>query len=149
MIICGYQGCGKTSFCKANPDTTVDLDSSLFVKRDGWQYDYLKIAIALSKTGKKVFISAHQVVIEALMEQRQSFHLLTPAINPKAWRSRLEFRYHLNPTDGNFNALQDFDKNYEKDMAFYSSIENSLLCTRIEISAKVVTDLSKCFLENT
>lgn len=137
MIYCGYQGCGKSTYCNAHPDTTIDLDSSMFVKLPGWEKGYVCIAAHLSNLGKNVFISAHKVVIEYLIANSIQFELLIPAQNPKAWRNRLEFRYNISPTQGNLNALLDFDKNFENDMAFYSTLE----CVKHEISAKVITDI--------
>lgn len=138
MIICGYQGCGKTTYCKNNPITAYDLDSSVFVKCEGWEEKYIKLACFLSAKGKKVFISAHQVVINYLVKHSIEFELLIPAQNPKAWRSRLEFRYNTNPTQANLNALLDFDKNFEKDMEFYKTLN----CVKHEISAKIVTNIA-------
>lgn len=139
MIYCGYQGCGKTTYCKNNPTTTIDLDSSSFVKREGWEETYINIAVAFSNFGKNVFISAHRKVIEYLTANAIPFELLIPAQSAKAWRNRLEFRYNINPTQGNLNALLDFDKNFESDMAFYST----LTCVKHQISAKVVTTISE------
>lgn len=139
MIYCGYQGCGKSTYCRDNPDTTIDLDSSLFIKKDKWEEEYVKIASLLSEgCDKKVFISAHRVVIEYLIENNIPFELLLPAQNPKAWRNRLEFRYNINPTQANLNALVDFDKNYETDMEFYKHVQ----CKKYYISASVVTDIN-------
>lgn len=137
MIYCGYQGCGKTTYCKNHPDTTIDLDSSAFVKRDGWEMVYVGIAVEFSNFGKNVFISAHKQVIECLLANQIPFELLIPTQNQKAWRNRLEFRYNINPTQGNLNALLDFDKNFETDMAFYASLN----CMKHTISAKVITDI--------
>lgn len=137
MIYCGYQGCGKTTYCKAHPDTTIDLDSSMFVKLPGWEKGYVCIASHLSNLGKNVFISAHKQVIEYLTKNSIPFELLIPAQNPKAWRNRLEFRYNISPTQGNLNALLDFDKNFETDMAFYET----LTCIKHYVSAKVVTTI--------
>ena len=138
IIYCGYQGCGKTTYCNSHPDTTIDLDSSMFVKFQGWEKGYVCIASHLSNLGKNVFISAHKQVIEYLIASQIPFELLIPAQNPKAWRNRLEFRYNINPTQGNLNALLDFDKNFESDMAFY----DSLTCVKHYISAKVTTNIS-------
>ena len=149
MIYCGYQGCGKSTYCRNNPDTTIDLDSSNFVKKDKWEYLYVALAHSLSFAGYNVFISAHQVVINRLIEEGIVFELLIPEQNPKAWRNRLEFRYNINPTQANMNAILDFDKNYEKDMAFYET----LTCKKHYISARIVTDIDtfikqhvKCYL---
>lgn len=139
MIYCGYQGCGKSTYCKAHPDTTVDLDSSNFTKKEHWEYLYVAIAHMLSNSGYKVFISAHQVVINRLVEQNIEFELLLPMQNAKAWRNRLEFRYNINPIQANMNAILDFDKNYEKDMAFYETLN----CKKHYISAKIVTDIAE------
>lgn len=137
MIYCGYQGCGKSTYCKAHKDTTVDLDSSMFTKRKGWEIDYVFVAQLISTTGKNVFISAHKEVINYLLSEKITFELLLPAQNQKAWRSRLEFRYNLNPTQPNMNAILDFDKNWESDMAFYASID----CIKHYVSAHVITDI--------
>ena len=137
MIYCGYQGCGKTTYCKNHPDTTIDLDSSAFVKREGWEEVYVNIAVAFSNLGKNVFISAHKQVIEYLIANEIPFELLIPAQNPKAWRNRLEFRYNVSPTQGNLNALLDFDKNFETDMTFYETLN----CVKHYISAKVITTI--------
>lgn len=137
MIYCGYQGCGKSTYCRNHADTTVDLDSSMFVKREGWEENYVALAKQLSDLGKNVFISAHQVVIAYLLELNIDFELLIPEQNPKAWRSRLEFRYNLNPIQANMNAILDFDKNYETDMEFYAGLR----VPKHYISAHIVTNI--------
>lgn len=137
MIYCGYQGCGKSTYCRNHQDTTVDLDSSMFIKREGWELSYVMIAQELSNAGKNVFISAHQVVINYLLKSKIPFELFIPTQNAKAWRSRLEFRYNINPTQGNMNAILDFDKNFEQDMEFYKNID----CVKHYISAKIVTNI--------
>ena len=137
MIYCGYQGCGKSTYCRNHADTTVDLDSSLFIKREGWEESYVAIAKQLSDLGKNVFISAHQIVIAYLLEMNIDFELLIPEQNPKAWRSRLEFRYNLNPTQANMNAILDFDEHYEIDMEFYAGLR----VPKHYISARIVTNI--------
>lgn len=137
MIYCGYQGCGKSTYCRNHTDTTIDLDSSMFVKREGWEENYVALAKQLSDLGKNVFISAHQVVIICLLKLNINFELLIPEQNPKAWRSRLEFRYNLNPIQANMNAILDFDKNYEIDMAFYKELK----VPKHYISAHIITNI--------
>lgn len=137
MIYCGYQGCGKSTYCKNNPTTTVDLDSSFFNKYEGWENNYINIANLLSQSGKIVFISAHQIVINKLIALNIEFELFIPSQNAKAWRNRLEFRYNTNPTQANMNALLDFDKNYENDMKFYATLN----CKKHYISAQIITDI--------
>ena len=63
---------------------------------------------------------------------------MIPAQNPKAWRNRLEFRYNINPIQANLNAILDFDKNFETDMAFYATLN----VKKHEVSAKIVTDIA-------
>lgn len=138
MIYCGYQGCGKSTYCRSHKETTVDLDSSMFIKKTGWEINYVAIAEMLSTAGKQVFISAHKEVINYLTENNISFELLIPAQNAKAWRSRLEFRYNINPIQANMNAILDFDRNFEKDMTFYETVK----CVKHYISAHVVTDIA-------
>ena len=43
MIYCGYQGCGKSTYCRTH-NNTVDLDSSFFKKVDKWEENYINIA---------------------------------------------------------------------------------------------------------
>lgn len=139
MIYCGYQGCGKSTYCKAHPDTTIDLDSSNFPKVDKWEYNYIAIAHELELTTKKiVFISAHQCVINALRALHIPFEVFVPAHDKEAWRHRLAFRYNNAPHQCNFNALADFEKNFEKDMAFYLTLPAEIVHY---VSAKVVTDM--------
>ena len=115
MIYCGYQGCGKSTYCKAHPDTTIDLDSSNFPKVDKWEYNYIAVARELElTTNKAIFISAHQCVINALRALHIPFEVFVPAHDKEAWRHRLAFRYNNAPHQCNFNALADFEKNFEK-----------------------------------
>lgn len=138
MIYCGYQGCGKSTYCKAHPTDTVDLDSSAYTKCEGWEKTYVADALALSNTGKKVFISAHKVVIEYLRAKKIHFELLIPAHDKEAWLHRLEFRYATNPTQGNWNAIFDFKLNWEQDMKYYRRLKGVVIH---EVTAKVVTDI--------
>lgn len=141
MIYCGYQGCGKSTHCRKNPDTTVDLDSSAFVKTKGWEENYVRTAVALSSS-KDVFISAHRVVIEYCMNNGVPFVLLAPSQSKEAWRSRLEFRYHKNPILPNFKAIADFEQNFEKDLAFYVELESKGVPVRW-IEATIITNIAE------
>ena len=73
MLICGYQGVGKSTYCRNNPETTVDLDSSNFKKTDNWEENYIKTALGFVGNDKNVFISAHKVVIEYLIANNIPF----------------------------------------------------------------------------
>lgn len=141
MIYCGYQGCGKSTYCRTFPDTTIDLDSSAFIKTQGWEANYVRTAVALSN-GKDVFISAHRVVIEYCMNNGVPFVLLAPCQSKEAWRSRLEFRYHKNPILPNFKAIADFEQNFEKDLAFYAELESKGVPVRW-IEATIITNIAE------
>lgn len=141
MIYCGYQGCGKSTYCRTFPDTTVDLDSSAFIKVQGWEENYVRTAVALSHN-KDVFISAHRAVIEYCMNNGIPFVLLAPSQSKEAWRSRLKFRYHKNPILPNFKAIADFEQNYEKDLAFYVELESKGVSVRW-IEATIITNIAE------
>lgn len=141
MIYCGYQGCGKSTYCRTFPETTVDLDSSAFIKVQGWEENYVRTAVALSHN-KDVFISAHRAVIEYCMNNSIPFVLLAPSQSKEAWRSRLEFRYHKNPILPNSKAIADFEQNYEKDLAFYVELESKGVSVRW-IEATIITNIAE------
>lgn len=141
MIYCGYQGCGKSTYCKAHPERAYDLDSSCIKdKGEGWEKRYIAMALHHQNFfGVDVFISAHQCVIKTLMEHNIPFKVFVPAHDKEAWRHRLAFRYECTPTQPNYNALADFDKNFENDMAFYDTLPIEKIH---RVTAKVVTDLN-------
>ena len=139
MIYCAYSGCGKTTYCKAHPTTSIDLDSSLFDKREGWEEEYVRVALTLS-ANYNVFISAHRKVIEVLNTQNILFKVIIPDENKDTWRARLLFRVSQNPTIGNQNALKDFDCNYDNDMEYYTKeMPNTIELLRVH--AKINTDI--------
>lgn len=140
MIYCGYQGCGKSTFCRAFPKDTFDFDSSAFTKVNGWEENYVRTAMEITKTGKKVFISAHQEVITYCIDHNIPMVVLAPSQSKEAWRARLEFRYHKNPIIANFRAIADFEQNFEKDLAFYRELENHGVDVRW-IEATVITNI--------
>lgn len=141
MIYCGYQGVGKSTYCRENPTTTVDLDSSNFKKNENWFVDYIRIANEYSQSGKTVFISAHQCVIEYLIANGFDFAVLVPAEVKEVWRSRLEFRYNKVKSFANLKALYDFDLNYENDMAYYNALESERGVKVCRIKARIKTTL--------
>lgn len=144
MIYCGYQGSGKSTHCRNHPNTTVDLDSSAFVKVKGWEENYVRTAVALARD-KDVFISAHRVVIEYCMANAIPFVILAPSQSKEAWRARLEFRYHKNPILANFKAIADFEQNFDADLAYYRSLVAQGVSVRW-IEATVVTNISELIL---
>ena len=145
MIYCGYQGCGKSTYCKKHPTTTIDLDSSSFCKIDGWEENYIKTALGYGD--KQVFISAHKVVLEYLYNNNIPFTLLAPKMNRDAWRARLEFRYFKNPTQANLKAIMDFVANFDDDMALYREYGRKGVDVKW-ITATVVTDIGEALSGN-
>ena len=141
MIYCGYQGVGKSTYCRNNPNLTVDLDSSMFTKEEGWENGYVEKANEISNNGKQVFISAHPIVIETLIAKGYKFAVLIPSMDKMVWKTRLEFRYLKNPSRPNLNALNDFVLNYDRDMAYYHNLENRGVKI-IEVVARVETNLA-------
>lgn len=142
MIYCGYSGVGKTTYCKKVDG--IDLDSSNYFKRKGWEVGYCNDAVKKSADGKDVFISAHQEVIQYLTKNNIDFVLIIPDGNKNEWLSRLYFRYYQNQTDGNRNAIWDCAKNFDEDMAYY----NTLNCKIIKVHAlKIQTDLEEKLLK--
>ena len=123
MIYCGYQGVGKSTYCRNNPDTTIDLDSSNFKKTSDWFVNYVKAALVFSKDGKDVFISAHKEVIMYLYGMGYDFEILIPGDSKEVWAKRLEFRYQKNKTVANLKAIHDFNINFDSDMEFYHTLK--------------------------
>lgn len=141
MLYCGYQGCGKTTYCK-NTIGAVDLDSSNFPKEKNWEIKYIEKALKISASGKDVFISAHKEVIQRLIYNNCDFTILAPSENKQAWRARLSFRYFKYPTLANLKALVDFVQNYDSDLKYYKSLEKKGY-TVLWIEAKISTNLSQ------
>jgi hypothetical protein len=148
MIYCGYQGVGKSTYCRNNPNTTVDLDSSNFKKVDDWYVDYVKTALDLSKSGKNVFISAHREVISYLIYHKYDFELIIPADDKELWAKRLEFRYMKNKTVPNLKAIHDFNINFEEDMHFYYDKSKKYNIKVHKVTSKIVTNIGDFILDN-
>ena len=139
MIYCAYSGCGKTTYCKKHPDKSFDLDSSSFKKEENWEVTYVNIARTLSESGKNVFISAHQVVINYLIENKIKFELILPSHNKEIWSKRLGLRWEMTRTQGNWNAFVDCNENFERDMEFYESCD----CVKHYIEAHIITNIEE------
>ena len=147
MIYCGYQGVGKSTYCRNNPNTTVDLDSSNFEKVDNWYVDYVETAVRLSKD-KDVFISAHKEVLAYLRRQDYYFELIVPEDSKELWAKRLEFRYFKNPTIANLKALHDFNLNFDKDMDLYNYYAEICDIRIHRVTSKIVTNIGDFILDN-
>ena len=143
MIYCGYQGVGKTSYCKTHPNC-VDLDSSNFEKVANWEVKYVNSAIDIESKGNNVFISAHREVIEYLTKINHKFILVIPSDNKKIWGLRLTLRYEITKQTYALKALNDFKRNFSSDMKYYKSLQ----CKKVFVSAvRVLTNLEEQFQE--
>ena len=120
MIICGYQGIGKSTLANAG-NGYIDLESGNFFvggnRHDDWYIPYCKIAMNLSDQGYCVFISSHSVVREyladkVLLDKRVVF----PSLELKdAWISKLKTRWEDSNKDKDYraymNAVEKYDEN--------------------------------------
>ena len=147
MIICGYQGCGKTTYCKTH-NNAIDLDSSMFIKKEGWEVNYVETALKISETGQNVFISAHREVISYLIYHKYDFELIIPADDKELWAKRLEFRYMKNKTVPNLKAIHDFNINFEEDMHFYYEKSKIYNIKVHKVTSKIVTNIGDFILDN-
>ena len=144
MLICGYSGIGKTTYCQTHANA-YDLDSSAFSKSRGWEAKYIMCAQMLAVRGKVVFISAHKAVINYLQENNIPFVLAIPDENKEIWESLLKSRYAQTKANYALCALRDFYQNYDKDMQFYNNLKGVKI---IRITCKgrnlLVNELVNC-----
>ena len=120
MIIIGYQGIGKSTLStfKNGDNKFVDLESSsLFVngkRSDDWYIVYTNIAQKLSKQGKVVFISSHEVVRKALKESNETVVTIITSLNLKdEWIKKLKDRYESTKLEKDKKALLNAEQYYE------------------------------------
>lgn len=105
MIVVGYQGVGKTTYCQTDKQA-IDLESSLFNKADPlWYEDYVRVAMSLT-ANHIVFVSAHKVVRDELRKQGAEWVIIMPSLNIKdVWIARLQARYTASGSDKDMRAL--------------------------------------------
>lgn len=120
MIIIGYQGVGKSTLAKNNIEF-IDLESSNFFvngkRQDNWYIIYCSIAIHLSKQGKNVFVSSHEVVRRALEASDEKVVVVYPSVSLKdEWIKKLEDRYNLTGLDKDYKALMNAKDRYEENI---------------------------------
>lgn len=127
MIILGYPGIGKTTFCllKKDPLKYIDLDSSSFHnskdKRDdvGWEKRYIDRVLELDSQDRIIFISTHEIVQEELKNRRDTEGLDIVKIYPSKdieleWVKKLRRRYLKSEDDKDRRAYEYIKNNYEK-----------------------------------
>jgi len=103
MIIIGYQGIGKSTFCETYGTSLryLDLESGLMKdpmngnKRwDNWAEIYCNIALSLSGQDYMVFVSSHKAVQDILAESKDEVIAIYPSKTIKdEWIKKLLERY--------------------------------------------------------
>lgn len=121
MIVCGYQGIGKSSI--ANPDDgIIDLESGNFWangrRPEEWYIYYCQIAEHLSRQGFTVLLSSHEVVRSYLKVWSDEVLILVfPALELKdKWIDRLANRYIRTGLSKDFKTLECAKDKYEENI---------------------------------
>ena len=145
MIIIGYQGIDKSTYCIKMMDA-IDLDDSSCFRDfsgnrpDKWCETYVKTAIYLNGQGYDVFISSNKEVRQALLAchccsyyRGFKYCAIVPSINLKdAWIRRLRNLYNNSNSTNNLEALNNARFNFEesiKDIA--NDIDNTFYITNL------------------
>lgn len=103
-IVVGYQGIGKSTLARSGKGRYIDLESSIFSVRDGmrdsyvkingWEKIYCKIAEHLAEQGYTVFVSSHAEVRKILKESKCKVVAVVPHPDlDKFWIEKLKKRY--------------------------------------------------------
>ena len=127
MIICGYQGIGKSTLantCMIEHEIPVlDLESGNFwvdgMRSQDWYKVYANIAIHLSQQGNIVMTSSHKAVRDYLYQLNSGERLATiyPGIELKdQWIEKLQKRYDLTKKEKDYKALMNAKEIYEQNI---------------------------------
>lgn len=103
-IVVGYQGIGKSTLARSGKGRYIDLESSSFSVRDGmtdnyvkingWEKIYCKIAEHLAEQGYTVFVSSHAEVRKILKESKCKVVAVVPHPDlGELWIEKLKQRY--------------------------------------------------------
>ena len=103
-IVVGYQGIGKSTLARSGKGRYIDLESSSFSVRDGmtdnyvkingWEKIYCKIAEHLAEQGYTVFVSSHAEVRKILKESKCKVVAVVPHPDlGELWIEKLKKRY--------------------------------------------------------
>ena len=121
MIICGYQGIGKSTLAK-NGNGFIDLESGNFFvdgkRHDDWYISYCQIAMHLSQQGYKVFISSHAVVRNHLSQCLGADKVVVlPASDLKdAWIEKLWIRWEETKNEKDYRAYMNAADKYDENI---------------------------------
>lgn len=138
MIIIGFPGIGKSSFCK-KPEGLfcIDMESSNFeingFKIENWAKIYARIIKDLCYQGYIVFSSSHLEVREELKNYDREIYVCYPTKELKSeWIKKLEDRYSETGLDKDLKSLNAVKEHYDE---MIESMENS------EFGKIVITDI--------
>lgn len=136
LIICGYQGVGKSTLCTNGEVVTghpevrcIDLESGNFWY-DGkrpfdWFRYYANFAKHLAAQGYVVFTASHKVFREWMNEQGIGFITLFPSAELKdEWISKLEARYDKTGLVKDYKALMNSVEKYDENIRDLQSEPN-------------------------
>ena len=152
VIVCGYQGIGKSSAARAIQNV-IDLESSSFyeadeeTRPDDWAYFYVKIAIDQALKGNDVFLSCHKSVREQLYLQYQNLCdedktyvaplVIIPAIElKKEWENRLLDRYFISLEPKDRKAYEFHIKEFE------TSVNDLIFNTLLPLPTIFIRDIN-------
>lgn len=127
MIICGYQGIGKSTLARdrliCDKFPVIDLESGNFwvdgKRSNDWYKIYANIAVHLSQQNNIVMLSSHKVVRDYLYDLHSGERLATiyPAIDLKdEWIVKLENRYYVSKKEKDYKALMNAKEMYEQNV---------------------------------
>jgi len=128
LIICGYQGIGKSTLCMNGEVVTghpevrcIDLESGSFWYDGNRPYDwfryYANFAKHLAAQGYIVFTASHKVFREWMREQGIGFVTLFPSVELKdMWIAKLEARYNDTWLEKDYKALMNAKEMYEQNI---------------------------------
>ena len=121
MIICGYQGIGKSTI--SGIDYIVDLESAMFFNHEtnnrpkDWYVYYCQLAEYISKQGYTVLISSHRSVREFLEHSTEKVYVVFPDISLESdWIDKLQSRYDEDNSHKNQKALLNAKCSYSMDI---------------------------------
>lgn len=135
MIICGYQGIGKSTI--AGQLYTVDLESSNFYidgeRDENWYKVYANIARHLSEQGYIVFTASHKLFREYMVSQGIEFVTVSPALGLKdEWVEKLNQRYLADRTEKNYRAYINAKIGYEDNVRDLQSEKNAYIINSMD-----------------
>lgn len=127
MIICGYQGIGKSTLANTcmikHKIPVLDLESGNFwvdgMRSQDWYKVYANIAIHLSQQGNIIMTSSHKAVRDYLYQLNSGERLATiyPGIELKdQWIEKLQKRYDLTKKEKDYKALMNAKEMYEQNI---------------------------------